>query len=72
MATPDSTTKKVAKRLKVLRRERDLTQADVAEKAKMSTNYYAKIERAEVRPSADIYERLAKALKVTASDIVPV
>lgn len=71
MATPDSTTRKVAKRLKALRIDRDLTQADVAEKAQMSTNYYAKIERGELRPSVDIYERLAKALKVTASDIFP-
>lgn len=71
MTTPDSTTRKVAKKLKSLRRNRDLTQADIAEKAKMSTNYYAKIERGEVRPSVDIYERLAKALKVTASDIFP-
>lgn len=71
MATPDGTTKKVAKRLKALRIDRDLTQATIAEKAKMSTNYYAKIERGEVRPSVDIYERLAKALKVTASDIFP-
>ena len=63
--------KKVAKKLKSLRLERDLTQADVAEKAKMSTNYYAKIERGELRPSVDIYERIAKALKVTASDIFP-
>lgn len=71
MTTPDSTTRKVAKKLKSLRLDRDLTQADIAEKAKMSTNYYAKIERGEVRPSVDIYERLAKALKVTASDIFP-
>lgn len=71
MATPDSTTRKVAKQLKAIRRERNLTQADVAERAKMSTNYYAKIERSEVRPSVDIYERIAKALKVTASDIFP-
>ncbi|TXG77777.1 XRE family transcriptional regulator [Patescibacteria group bacterium] len=71
MATPDSTTRRVAKRLKTLRLDRNLTQADIAEKAKMSTNYYAKIERGEVRPSVDIYERLAKALKVTASDIFP-
>lgn len=71
MATPDSTTRKVAKRLKALRLDRDLTQSDVAEKADMSTNYYAKIERGELRPSVDIYERLAKALKVTASDIFP-
>lgn len=71
MTTPDGTTRKVAKRLKALRIDRDLTQATIAEKAKMSTNYYAKIERGEVRPSVDIYERLAKALKVTASDIFP-
>lgn len=71
MAAPDSTTRKVAKRLKTLRLDRDLTQSDVAEKADMSTNYYAKIERGELRPSVDIYERLAKALKVTASDIFP-
>ena len=69
MSTPDGTTKKVAKKLKILRLERDLTQAEIAEKAKMSVNYYAKIERGEVRPSVDIYERLAKALKATASDI---
>lgn len=71
MSTPDGTTKKVAKKLKVLRLERGLTQAEIAEKAKMSVNYYAKIERGEVRPSVDIYERLAKALKATASDIFP-
>ncbi|MFV0485553.1 MAG: helix-turn-helix domain-containing protein [Candidatus Saccharimonadales bacterium] len=71
MTTPDGTTKKVAKKLKELRHGRNLTQAEISEKAKMSTNYYAKIERGEVRPSVDIYERLAKALKVTSSDIFP-
>ena len=71
MTTSDGTMKKVAKKLKSLRLDRDLTQAEIADKAKMSTNYYAKIERGEVRPSVDIYERLAKALKVTASDIFP-
>lgn len=71
MAAADSTTKKVAKKLKSLRLDRNLTQADIAEKAAMSTNYYAKIERGELRPSVDIYERIAKALKVTSSDIFP-
>ena len=71
MATPDDTTMKVAKRLKALRRDCHLTQARIAEKAKMSTNYYSKIERGKVRPSVDIYERLAKALNATSSDIFP-
>lgn len=69
--TSDAITKRVAKKLKTLRLERGLTQAKVAQNANMSTNYYAKIERGEVRPSIDIYERLAKSLKVTASDIFP-
>jgi transcriptional regulator with XRE-family HTH domain len=37
----------------------------------MSVNYYAKIERGEVRPSIDMYERIAKALKTTAADLFP-
>lgn len=71
MSTSDSTTRKVAKALKKLRTELDLTQAEVAEKAKMSMNYYAKVERGELKPSVEIYERIAKALKATASDIFP-
>ena len=71
MNTPDSTTKRVAKRLRSLRRERDMTQTDVADKAKMSVTYYSKIERGVIKPSVEMYERIAKALKVTASDIFP-
>lgn len=71
MTISDSTTRKVAKTIRSLRRDRDLTQAQVAEKAKMHKNYYAKIERAEVKPSVDAYESIAKALKVTAGDIFP-
>lgn len=71
MTTSDSTTKKVAKKLKALRLERSLTQVELAEKADISSNYYAKIERGEIRPSVDMYERIAKVLKVTASDIFP-
>lgn len=71
MSTPDSTTKRVAKRLRSLRRARDMTQADVADKAKMSVTYYSKIERGVIKPSVEMYERIAKALKVTASDIFP-
>lgn len=71
MIGTDNTTKKVARKLRTIRLERGLTQEQVAEKAKMSTNYYARIERSEVRPSVDIYERLAKALKVTSSDLFP-
>lgn len=65
------TTKKIGKRLKEIRREKGLTQAELAEKAVMNANYYAKIERGEVKPAPEIYEKIAKALKVTAADIFP-
>lgn len=71
MKDSDAITMKTAKRLRALRDDRNLTQVQVADKAKMSPNYYAKIERGEVRPSIDMYERLAKALKVTASELFP-
>jgi transcriptional regulator with XRE-family HTH domain len=69
--TTDSTTKKIGKKLKQLRVAKDLTQAELAEKADMNTNYYAKIERGEVKPAPEAYEKIAKALKVTAADIFP-
>ena len=66
-----ATTKKIAARLKEIRLERGLTQADLAQKADMNMNYYAKIERGEVKPAPEAYEKIAKALKVTAADIFP-
>jgi transcriptional regulator with XRE-family HTH domain len=71
MSTDDGTTRRIGKRLKGLRLEKGLTQADLAEKAKLNTNYYAKIERGEVKPAPEAYEKIAKALKVTAADIFP-
>lgn len=71
MSGDDAITRKVAKKLKEIRLERRLRQVDVADKVNIHPQYYAKIERAEVRPSIDLYERIAKALKVRASDIFP-
>ena len=41
-----------------------LTQAEVAEKAGIHFNYYARVERGEVTPRVDIVENIAKALKI--------
>ena len=67
----DETTKRVAKKLKEARLNRGLTQIEVAEKAKINSNYYSKIERGQAKPSIEVYERLAKTLKVSSSDIFP-
>lgn len=54
----------LAKILKKARKKAELTQAEVAEKADISVNYYARIERGEVNPTADIIDSIAKALKI--------
>lgn len=67
----EDTTKKIGKRLKALRLQKSLAQAELAEKADLNSNYYAKIERGDVKPAPEAYEKIAKALKVTAADIFP-
>lgn len=61
MGTEDQ---KLAKILKKAREEANLTQAEVAEKAGIHVNYYARVERGEVTPRVDIVESIAKALKI--------
>jgi transcriptional regulator with XRE-family HTH domain len=65
------TIKAIAVKLRSARQDRGLTQEDVATKAKLSTNYYARIERAEVSPSVETLEKLVKALKIKSSDVLP-
>lgn len=62
---------KIGKNLREVRDAKRLTQADVAQKAGISTNYYARIERGEVAISVEILEQLAKALGVKSAEILP-
>ncbi len=63
--------KAIAAKLKRTRLDKGLTQLEVADKADLSTNYYARIERAEVSPSVETLEKLVRALKIKSSDILP-
>jgi transcriptional regulator with XRE-family HTH domain len=56
---------------KALRIGKEMTQSQVAEKAGLNVNYYAKVERAVLKPSPEVYESIAKALNVTFSQIFP-
>lgn len=60
----------IGKNLKKLRQERQLTQAELAKKAGINTNYYARIERDEETPSLETLKKLTKILKVKSSDIL--
>jgi transcriptional regulator with XRE-family HTH domain len=62
---PDITTN-----LSKLRKQLRYTQREVAELADLNPNYYAKVERGTSVPSLKTIYKLAKALKVSASDIV--
>ena len=57
--------------MKNFRIKNGLTQAELAKKAGMNPNAYAKIERAERRANTDTLEKIVKALGVHSSGILP-
>ena len=62
--------KKVAELLKQARIQHGLTQNEVAEKAGISTNTYARIERAEQEPKSESLRKLVKALNIDPSKVL--
>ena len=65
------TSKQIGSKIKEIREKFQLTQAQVAEKANIHVNYFARLERGEVNPSAEILKSVAKALGVKSGDILP-
>ena len=61
----------IGKNIKKAREKLGYTQEEVAKKAGMNTNYFARIERGIARASYEKLESIAKALKIKASDIFP-
>ncbi|HSD98608.1 MAG TPA: helix-turn-helix transcriptional regulator [Patescibacteria group bacterium] len=61
---------KTGKSLKELRQKMKLTQVELAEKAGLHPNYYARLERGEEKPSIDTVKKLSKILKVSSSEIL--
>ncbi len=60
-----TTRQDIAKQVRKAREEKGLTQAEVAQKAELTLNYYAMIERAEVNVSTDKLAKICKALEIT-------
>jgi transcriptional regulator with XRE-family HTH domain len=65
------TSKQIGNNIKEIREKVKLSQVQVADKAGISVNYFARLERGEVNPSAEILKNIAKALDVKSSDILP-
>lgn len=61
----------MGQKLKEIRQRKIMTQAEVATKANITINYYARIERGEENPSLEVLKGLVKALKIKSSDILP-
>ena len=61
--------KEISKKFKKARKETGLTQLEVAEKANVSVNYYARIERGEVSPSLETLKDIMKILKIKSLEI---
>lgn len=65
------TRQEVGRKLKEARTNKKMTQAEVAKKADLNTNYYACIERGEVNPSMEKLESIIKVLGVKSAKILP-
>ncbi len=61
---------KVAMRLKQLRHRRGLTQQALAEKARLSLGYVARLEIGRHDPKLSTLAKIAKALKVPVTELV--
>ena len=60
----------IGRKLREAREKQHLTQVEVAEKADISTNHYAQIERGEANASIETLENILKALNVKSSKIL--
>jgi transcriptional regulator with XRE-family HTH domain len=58
-----------ANKIKALRKQRNLTQNELAQLCGISTSFLSNMERGLNAPSFDVLESLAKALKVQVKDL---
>ena len=61
---------RVAKNLRRLRRERSMSQEELAHRAHINRNYVGMLERKEYAASIDMLEKLAAALDVDAIELL--
>ena len=62
--------KQLGKNIRIARNKIGLTQKQVAYKAGVHTNYYARVERSEEMLSMKTLKAICKVLKVKSSDIL--
>ena len=60
-----------SRKLRELRRERGLSQAELGRLAQVTTSYVTRLEAAGAAPGIDLVARLSAALKVAVTDLLP-
>ncbi len=68
---PDKTSLYIGHKLQSIRQDKRLTQAEVAKRSGINTNYYAKLERGEAVASLKMLEKIIKTLGIKSSDVLP-
>ena len=66
----DDFASKIPGNLSTIRKKQRYTQKQVADMSGLNPNYYAKVERGDGIPSLKTLYKIAKALKVSITDIV--
>ncbi len=66
-----SSLQKFGQNLKMARESKNLTQEELATKADLSANYFAKIERGEINITYKTLYKIIIALKTKSSEILP-
>ena len=61
-----------AARLREVRRQRGLTQKELAERADLTETYLSRLESVGAAPGIDLVDRLAAALGTTVHDLLPI
>lgn len=69
--TTTDTAKQIGEKIKAVRLQRGLTQAEVAKKAELSANYYARVERGDTNVTVDALQKITTALRARSADILP-
>jgi putative transcriptional regulator len=70
MTDDKASIERTAHRLRKARRDKGLTQAEVAKKAGISETYYIQIEGAKKNPTVTVFNKVISAIGVSPEDIL--
>ncbi len=70
MSDDKESIKRTAKRLRKARRDKHLTQVEVADRAGISETYYVQIEGAKKNPTTSVFKKIIKAIGVSSEEIL--